>query len=148
KKNHIGVTSSVAVRREVYWQVDGFDEKMPARQDYDLWIRLAKITLVAYDSEPTVQYVMMSKPGQQISARPEAYERAVERMLLKYNRELAKLPALERRKAKASQYVMVADKYNRAGSPRKFRFAFKSLLEFPSAQAVLALFPYGVSLTL
>lgn len=36
------LTSSVLVRRECLSMVGGFDEELPLRQDYDLWLRIAR----------------------------------------------------------------------------------------------------------
>jgi len=41
--NFIGGTPMVIVRREVLLKTGGFDVQMPALQDYELWIRLARL---------------------------------------------------------------------------------------------------------
>ncbi len=38
----IGTTTQAMVRREVFDKVGRFDEELPARQDYEMWIRIAK----------------------------------------------------------------------------------------------------------
>ena len=43
---------SVMMRREVYQQVGGYDERFMFAQDYDLWLRMAKICKVANIGEP------------------------------------------------------------------------------------------------
>lgn len=40
-RNEIGGTSMVAVRRSVFLEAGGFDEKLPALQDHEMWMRLA-----------------------------------------------------------------------------------------------------------
>jgi len=39
----IGSCSRVAVRRDILEAIGGFDENLPARQDWDLWVRAAKL---------------------------------------------------------------------------------------------------------
>ncbi|MBQ8117274.1 MAG: glycosyltransferase family 2 protein [Lachnospiraceae bacterium] len=42
KHDYIGSTSHPLIRRSVFDKAGMFDEKMPARQDYDMWIRISK----------------------------------------------------------------------------------------------------------
>ena len=42
RSNVVGSTSGAMVRRDVLDQVGGFDEDLPARQDVDLWLRIAR----------------------------------------------------------------------------------------------------------
>ncbi|AEB08259.1 glycosyltransferase family 2 protein [Desulfobacca acetoxidans] len=46
--------SAVMLRRQVFWQVGGFDETLPACEDYDLWLRLAWRVDVNLIPEPLV----------------------------------------------------------------------------------------------
>lgn len=41
-KNIIGGTSAATIKKKTMMEVGGFDENLPALQDYDLWLRLAK----------------------------------------------------------------------------------------------------------
>jgi glycosyltransferase involved in cell wall biosynthesis len=45
-RNQIGGTSMVCVHRESFLRIGGFDEQMPALQDYEAWLRCAKRGLV------------------------------------------------------------------------------------------------------
>lgn len=42
RRDYIGSTSNPILRKSIFWECGGFDEGMPARQDYDLWIRMAQ----------------------------------------------------------------------------------------------------------
>jgi glycosyltransferase involved in cell wall biosynthesis len=46
--------SSVVMRRAVLDQVGGYDETLPVAQDYDLWMRMARVTRLANLPEPLV----------------------------------------------------------------------------------------------
>ncbi len=39
--NYIGPTVTALIKKECFFAVEMFDEAMPAKQDYDLWIRIA-----------------------------------------------------------------------------------------------------------
>lgn len=41
KKNYIGTTSQLVVKKAILVQINGFDESLPSRQDYDLCLRIA-----------------------------------------------------------------------------------------------------------
>src|SRR5690606_7415178 len=56
KKNIIGTTSSVAIKKDVFFEAGRFDEKFPAMQDYDLWIRTCQLAPVIGDGKFNVRY--------------------------------------------------------------------------------------------
>ena len=41
-ENYAGVTSSVVMRSNVFERTQGFNSDMPARQDYLMWLKIAK----------------------------------------------------------------------------------------------------------
>jgi glycosyltransferase involved in cell wall biosynthesis len=53
--NFVG-TSSVAVRRSVFDEAGGFDERLRTAEDIDLWIRIARITDLYVIEDPLHQY--------------------------------------------------------------------------------------------
>jgi len=54
--NFVGVTSSVMIPRYILLQLNGFDEKLPCYQDYELFIRILKNYEAAGINEPLVNY--------------------------------------------------------------------------------------------
>lgn len=42
EKNYIGTTSQLVVKKAILVQLNGFDESLPSRQDYDLCLRIAR----------------------------------------------------------------------------------------------------------
>ena len=60
--------SAALVRRDVYESLGGFDESLPACEDYDLWLRLCARHDVAYVDEPLV--VKHGGHDDQLSAQP------------------------------------------------------------------------------
>ena len=42
EKNYIGTTTQLVVKKSVLIHIDGFDESLPSRQDYDLCLRISR----------------------------------------------------------------------------------------------------------
>lgn len=55
-RNFIGTTSFPLIRKECLIDAGGFDEELPACQDYDMWIRLCERYPVDFIDEPLVIY--------------------------------------------------------------------------------------------
>lgn len=148
QKNHVGITSSVAVKRDLFLQAGGFDVEIPVREDYELWLRLSQVTAIAFDPEATVKWTVHSQPRKQTSSKPEVYERAVQKILQKYQPDINALPFKQARLAYAAHYTLIADKYLLTGSPRKYWYVLRSLLQYPSVAALARLLPYSLYLRL
>jgi len=64
----IGTTTQAMIRKSALEAVGGFDEALPARQDYEMWIRLAKeYPLVGVDEYLFNYYVSKNNKGDQVS---------------------------------------------------------------------------------
>jgi glycosyltransferase involved in cell wall biosynthesis len=148
QRNHIGVTSTVAIRKQVFWEAGGFDSNTFPRDDYDLWIRIAKLSVISFDPMPTVKWTIHSQVGKQSSSQPELYEQAVTEILKKYKQDITALPLIKYRKALASHYTLIADKYALVGSSRKYYYVLRSLLQYPSIAALVRFLPYSLFITL
>lgn len=61
------IHSSIMMRREVLEAVGGYDETLPVAQDYDLWMRMSRITRMANLPEPLV--LRRLTPGRVSSVR-------------------------------------------------------------------------------
>lgn len=61
RRNCVGTTSTVLVKKEVFKKVGGFDEKLPSMQDWDMWLRIGKNYEFKYISEPLVNYYTSTK---------------------------------------------------------------------------------------
>ena len=69
RRNLIGSTSFPLIRRSVFQAVGGFDESVPALQDLELWLRIAREHPVRYVPEVLGTYHFHR--GDRISAHPE-----------------------------------------------------------------------------
>lgn len=83
KTNCIGSTTTAMVKHILLDDVGLFDEKLFARQDYDLWIRLCQITKVGIVEIPCVNYHNLAT-NNQISWDYKKYQHAAEYMNNKY----------------------------------------------------------------
>ena len=63
------VHSSVVMRRSVLAQTGGYDETLPVAQDYDLWMRMSRLTRLANLPEPLV--VRRLVPGRVSAVRDD-----------------------------------------------------------------------------
>ena len=85
KKNYVGSCSKVLVRKECFNRIGLFDENLPAGQDWDMWIRLAKHHQFDYVNEPLVLYRVHEK---RISTNPFPKMQATKLMFKKFSKEL------------------------------------------------------------
>ena len=69
------VHSSVMARRNVLIDVGGYDQRLPVAQDYDLWMRMSRVTLLANLRTPLV--IRRLLPGR-VSATRDTERLAVE----------------------------------------------------------------------
>lgn len=94
----VGPTSAVAVRKEIIVRAGMFDEKLPARQDYDMWIRMSKLgASVYYNNEPSLTIYRIEDS---ISTRGLNHVRGTEMVLEK----LLSDPDLAQKKRKIQYY--------------------------------------------
>lgn len=147
--NCIGTTSSVAVRASLFRATGGFDASLPALQDYDLWIRLARHTQVAFDAAHTVCWTVHASAEAQMAGDPKIYRDAYNRLEQKYSAARKRLSSKERRRGKALSWSTIADKYARAGAYRQqVQCALRSLLAYPTLAGMSRLLPYRIWLRL
>jgi glycosyltransferase involved in cell wall biosynthesis len=87
----IGTTSQVIMRKEALTAVGGFDEKMQARQDYELWIRVSHKFQCAGVDESLFTHYMHS--GIQISKDPKRALQGYKHIYTKHKRHYKVRPA-------------------------------------------------------
>ena len=77
----------------MFQAVGGFDESLPCRQDYDLWLRICRQGTVRWDGGYHVLYTVFDDPSSagEWSARTAC--RGGEYLLQKYAANIAELPA-------------------------------------------------------
>ena len=136
--NCIGSTTTVMVRHELLDQVGMFDEKLKARQDYDLWIRLCQITKVAVVEKPCVEYHNLISNGQ-ISWNYEKYASAMLYMEEKYKKIMQeKLTPAEIISVRVGEQLSLSRKAVKAGNGNQARIYAKNALSIkPNFRAII-----------
>jgi len=144
--NFVGVTSGVAINRNFFNSIGGFDESLPCRQDYDLWIRACiNGCNAAWDGTHSVIYTLHGSQGNQISNKGHLQEKALNILLSKYEREIKSLSNWNRRKCMAEKYFSVAKAYRNESFLKRFYFALKSFHAEPKLKTIiLAIVPRKV----
>lgn len=115
-RNYIGTTSSVMVKRSLLEEVGGFDNDMPALQDYDLWIRIAQVAQIGYINKPLIKYYNYTNINQ-ITDNVHKIEKAINKIDNKYKNLIATLD----KKAQEERYYQ---RFNGFGK-RKLRIGEK-----------------------
>ena len=82
-KDYVGSTSQPLIRKACFDEVGGFWEEQPARQDYEMWLRIAqKYALVGIED---VLFVHNMHSGEQISRSSEKSYRGYKNILERYS---------------------------------------------------------------
>ena len=76
-RNFVGPTSAAAMRAQVFHDVGGFDQQLPALQDYDLWLRLSMAGPMLYDGAHNLRFSAISASPSRISHNPTRLPRGV-----------------------------------------------------------------------
>lgn len=146
--NLIGTTSSVAIFKTVFLEADGFDPRLPALEDYDLWIRCARITEIAHDGCCYVRYTVAINPRKQISGRGQNHIIATNLLLEKYGLESKAQGRLAACRIRSAFYFFVAKAFQKESYWAMLQWCFKSLIMFPSFRALALLMPPAIVTTL
>jgi glycosyltransferase involved in cell wall biosynthesis len=141
QRNHIGTTSSVGLRRSVFDRVGGFDEQLPAMQDWDLWIRCCRETLVGTDPLPGVLYTVNTGAGGQLIRDLDARVRAANYLLAKYAAEIQAQGPRIARKIRSELWGKVARAAAKDRYASGLRYALRSFVEDPGPRSLSAFLP-------
>ncbi|BAL23277.1 glycosyltransferase family 2 protein [Azoarcus sp. KH32C] len=90
--NYVGTFSSIVVRRDLLEQVGGLDEGLRSCQDWDLSIRLSRVTKICCVNEYLVSYLHNGADKHRISSNPASLIQGHRRMLEKFADDYARLP--------------------------------------------------------
>ena len=139
--NLIGTTSTVLVTRKALEKAGVFDEKLPALQDYELWIRVCEITRAAAVREPLINYYNY-RSGEQISGSTGKYINAFSSINEKHKDLFGSLNAQEQKTKKVNELLLIANKAMRNNSPkeaRKYIYEALAITKSKKAMAYLAM---------
>lgn len=139
-RNYIGSTSSAMAKTELVRKVGMFDVKMPAKQDYDLWIRICQESEIGFVKDICVKYYNYNSSGQ-ISGKTDKYEKATEIIREKYAHLFSKLSEQEIRKITSDDNLFLATNSLRNNNGKKARnFARLAYKNKPNLKSVIIYF--------
>ena len=142
RENFVGTLSSVMVRSDALVAVRGFDESMPAMQDYDLYIRLCQEGRVTACRQELTEY-SVGAPGSQISSNLQAYVYAAARLREKYSGSKHLSNPWQRRRFHAKLMESVARAAAASGPAAALPWVWKSFCSAPRPAVLKHLFRLG-----
>ena len=147
--NCIGTTSSVLLEKKLFDQVGMFDEKLPALQDFDLWIRICQQTSIGCVQEGLVNYFNYTGETQ-VSSKIKRYEDALSYINAKYQNLFFRLDNQNKKNKKKNELVLLINKAMRNRLPNVARRYSLALLKERSLKGlffyVLSFFDYATVL--
>lgn len=137
-ENRVGGTCGVMLRADVF-DSHRFDPEMPARQDYDLWLRVSRGWKIDGVQAPLLR--AYSRNIKRITSDISNYERAVEAINLKHQDYIARLPEGRRRLRSSEQYFFLGAQALKANNARAARgYFFRSAIARWNVRAAGAFF--------
>lgn len=135
--NCIGTTSSVMVSAKILKKTGLFDEKLKARQDYDLWLRVCQETEVGAVSLPLLNYHNFDSVDQ-ISDDTEKYADSIKYINEKYNHLYSKMSDKKKLMHKQANYLLLIKRNMRNNNPKAARYYLRKHFKTkPSIQAIV-----------
>ncbi|MCL8608219.1 glycosyltransferase family 2 protein [Proteus mirabilis] len=137
KGNFPGSTSGVAVTRKCFEIANKFDENLNSLQDYDLWIRIIKITKVTWDKKYNLIYTIHNSHNLQISSDVNKHINSINYLKMKYSDEISNLDLKTKRIFLSRMEHIVARAYRRNNDFRFLKYYIKSLFLYPSIRTLI-----------
>ena len=91
RRDNVGSTSKAMIRENVFETVGGFDESFPARQDYEMWIRISRSFKIRGIDEMLVRY-HISGGNEQISKNWDNCIEGHTKLYMKYKADIDRDP--------------------------------------------------------
>lgn len=133
--NVVGSTSRVGFTKSAFYKAGKFDEVLKCRQDYDLWIRIAKIAKVAHDNSIGINYTVHTDNKNQITKNYRKFLFASEYLYNKYNKDI-KGKKLSK-KFKSNSYYRVSQIASKESNRIRIKYAFISFILSPSFKSLI-----------
>jgi len=137
-KNVIGTTSSVIVKKNLVLDTGGFDTKLIALQDYDLWIRICQRTKVGVVNEACLNYYNYTK-SKQVSSDTIKYSDAFIHINKKYYDWFSELDLEEQRMKRYYECMLLANKSIRNKDGKASTYLKQALRIKRTKEALLSL---------
>ena len=137
-ENYIGTTNTVVLRAEIAKKL-WFDTSLAARQDYDLWLRVAKEWQIEGVSEPLTR-VYSRNSLKRITSDVNNYIDGIKYINQKFEQDIQRLSKQLKIKRKAAQLFFLGSQSVKANNiTLARRYFLKSTLAKPSIKAFVSL---------
>lgn len=105
-RDHVNPTSTVMIRSECFDAVGQFNTQLGARQDYEMWTRIAREYDFDYTTEPlvTIHADVENRITSDVSRRMRAHQEVLEI----FREDIMSLPASKQRKVNSTQFYTMA----------------------------------------
>lgn len=145
-ENWLGGTSSVIVRKVAFLEVGGFRKQFPAREEYDLWLRISRYWKVRVVRALLMEY-RHALGRERISSDVQRYVRGSELLNELHVDSIQALSNTLRRRRMAAQYQFIAAQAIKVNSRwLSFKYSLRAFVLSPSIRsasgAVIAPFGY------
>jgi glycosyltransferase involved in cell wall biosynthesis len=148
KENFIGATISAVIKKEIFILAGGFDTQLPAREEYDLWIKISKLTDKFGIVEKPLAIAYRSLEGRdRISVNIDSYVQAIERINKKHSSYVDNLLTDKEKKLRIkAQYDFLAAQAITIGLRKPaIKYYLKSLFSRPSIKPLVCLLIGSIS---
>lgn len=140
-QNRIGGTPMVTIRKQALLDVGLFDEEMPALQDYDLWLRMAKNGYKFHLIDSPLTNCKYTTNKLSVSKSIDVNAKAIRIIERKYEGEYNKLNKAEIKMYECWKKKMVIHKSLLNGQSKKaFKYQLQLLIFAPSIVNLASLF--------
>ncbi|ROD49252.1 glycosyltransferase family 2 protein [Proteus mirabilis] len=125
--NYLGTTSSIAIKKHIFIKAGKFDELLESLQDYDLWIRVLKITPAIWDGKHNINYTIHRSKKKQISTDSNKHLNSIKRIQKKYLYDINQLDKKTYNVFYSRMNHVIARSYRRNKDLRFFKYWMISL---------------------
>jgi len=142
--NFIGGTSNPVIKKDVLINVGYFDEKLPDRQDYELWIRIAQSYKIGYIDEPLTNYYFEVNSRKQITSGIKSFVDSSEYLYMKHENLFNTLSKKEKKDRLYSDYWLICERalYTQYKSAYKKYMKKRILLKYKIKDIILYLMTF------
>jgi len=133
QRDHISPTSCVLVKKECFDKVGIFDVQMPARQDYEMWLRIAREFYFDYVQNPLAIIYFDDDPRRISLSGIEKQIQAEEMLLQKYKSDIEKQSHRDQKNIYSAHYLILGRRCWYNGSAQKAREFFMKALRIKPA---------------
>lgn len=135
--NLVGAPSNVTMFREVFLLAGGFDETIPALEDYEFWLRIAQDHELLGTSEVTVRYnLTLAGKTSRTTRNATARDDAQKEIRRRYGAKYSTLSTVERRRAFANLVFISHGPYANMSLLYRIRLVFRVVTWWPLVKAM------------